>query len=378
MAITVQGLGKGLDALIRETRGEQPEGNIIRSISIDCIEPNPAQPRRNFSEGALADLAASIASQGVLQPILVRPLPGLDDDRYQIVAGERRWRASKLAGLSEIPVIVKEFTDLEVLAVALIENLQREDLNPIEEALAFQTLKADYGLSQEELAQKLGKSRSAVANSLRLLALPESLREDLAEGRITSGHARAILSVSSEAAQLELKDMIVEKNLSVREAEALASLWKRTGAFVEAEAEKVARQPVKQNVSDDNLSRIQTVLNSVFQVPIQVTGRESKGKISFCYNSREELLGILSKLGASSSFEKHAEPEEAALKVAEAILNGTTHSDVGQLSHDDGMTSEADIAGALLNSSENEGAPFEPVAQAEEADVFMDDSLETN
>lgn len=304
MAMNVQGLGKGLDALIRETRTEQASAGI-QQIALTAIEPNPGQPRHQFSDKALEDLAASIKSQGVLQPILVRPVGDAAQGKYQIVAGERRWRASRLAGLTEVPVIVRNFTDQEALAVALIENLQREDLNPIEEALALQTLKDEYGLSQEDLSQRLGKSRSAVANSLRLLALPEDIRLDLSSGKLTAGHARALLSISSDSARKKLHSMILEEQLSVREAEGLAALWKKTGSFVQQPPAGEQPEPLPRPALPGSLERVQKVLHSVFQVPVKVTGKEDKGKISLSYSSREELLAILNRMGAAGSMARH-------------------------------------------------------------------------
>lgn len=317
MAIGVQGLGKGLDALIRETRTEQPlEG--VQQVSPNAIAPNPDQPRHQFFEKSLEDLAASIKSQGILQPLIVRPLGGQEQGKYQIVAGERRWRASQLAGLTSVPVIIRNFTNQEALAVALIENLQREDLNPVEEALAFQTLKDEYGLSQDDLSQRLGKSRSAIANSLRLLALPEEIRQDISEGKLSAGHARALLSISSDSARRKLRAMILEQQLSVREAEGLGAQWKKTGTFAKSEPIEGLVKEKQKIPQAESLIRVQAVLHSVFQVPVKVTGKESSGKISFSYSSREELLSILNRIGATGAIEKYEAHPEKSEEVAPA------------------------------------------------------------
>lgn len=214
MAAKKGGLGKGLEALFAENAVEE-QGKTV-SLRIAEIEPNRAQPRKQFDEDALAELAASIAQHGVLQPLLVRPLSG---GNYQLVAGERRWRASRMAGLTEVPVVVREMTDQEAAELALIENLQREDLNPMEEALGFQTLMENYGLTQEETAQAVNKSRPAVANALRLLHLPRPVAELVSEGRLSAGHARAVLAFPGEEEQVAAAQAAIQGNLSVRELE---------------------------------------------------------------------------------------------------------------------------------------------------------------
>jgi ParB family chromosome partitioning protein len=217
MAMKKGGLGKGLDALFVENSAEE-SGKIV-SLRIADIVPNRAQPRKQFDEAALAELTESIAQHGVLQPLLVRPMP---DGSYQLVAGERRWRASRQAGLTEVPVVIREMTDREAAELALIENLQREDLNPMEEARGYRTLMETYGLTQEETAKAVNKSRPAVANALRLLNLPDAVAEQLTEGKLSAGHARAVLSFPTEAEQLAAAEAIVAKGLSVRDAEKMA------------------------------------------------------------------------------------------------------------------------------------------------------------
>ncbi len=347
------GLGKGLGALIRESAPVADSGDVHK-LPLKDISPNPNQPRRRFTDQALGELALSIKSQGLLQPILVRPLGNPSEGKYQIVAGERRWRASKLAGLLEVPVVVKSFSDQETLAAALIENLQREDLNPVEEALGIQALKEEFALSQEELSSQLGKSRSAIANCLRLLSLPKSALSDLAEGRLSSGHARALLSITDEHAQEYLRNLILEEKLSVREAEGLAANWKQTGSFqgiehvltvaenlveertVESEAHETDNMQYMQDTHGNSLQTtqdidaekanevqlsdapqkkirpqaalimdIQQMLAQLLSVPVKVTGKEDKGKISIAYNSKEELAELLARFqiaGNSTSF----------------------------------------------------------------------------
>jgi len=306
MALPTLGLGKGLDALIRETSESRPDTSNLK-LAIKDILPNPKQPRKNFDEKALAELAESIQSQGLLQPILVRPVGPQQPGKYEIVAGERRWRACQLAGLTEVPVFIRSLSEQDTLTAALIENLQREDLNPMEEALGLQNLKDEFGLSQDELAKGIGKSRSAIANSLRLLSLAPNARQDLADGKLSAGHARTLLSLTTPEAQEELRIIILEHGISVREAEALAAIWKERGRFDLSGALDAQLPPertpapqsagtAKKKPQSRRLLEAQNRIGKVFQVPVRVTGKESKGKISFSYNSREELEYLLEKL----------------------------------------------------------------------------------
>ncbi|MCQ2462644.1 MAG: ParB/RepB/Spo0J family partition protein [Clostridia bacterium] len=218
MAAKKGGLGKGLDALFEDNSMEKLSGSSAVVLKINDIEPNREQPRKSFDETALSELADSIAKHGVIQPLLVRPL---SDGSYQLVAGERRWRASRLAGLTEVPAVIKEMSDSEAMELALIENLQREDLNPIEEAQGLQLLMDTYGLTQEETAQRVGKSRPAIANALRLLNLPAQLLTLVKEGTLSSGHARALLALTDEKLIVDAAKSVIEKGLSVRETERL-------------------------------------------------------------------------------------------------------------------------------------------------------------
>lgn len=220
MASKRKGLGKGLDALIDgefEEISVDEEGNGILNVDIDAVEPNREQPRKNFDAVALKELADSIEQFGVIQPLVVLK----QDDYYEIVAGERRWRASKLAGLERIPVIIKNFSLQEILEVSLIENIQREDLNPIEEALAYERLIKEFGITQEEVAKKVSKSRSAIANILRLLNLGKRIQQLIIEGKLSSGHSRAILAIQDKNKQFDIARQIIDNNLSVRDTEKL-------------------------------------------------------------------------------------------------------------------------------------------------------------
>ena len=211
------GLGKGLDALFLDNAIDESAGSVSR-LPINDIEPNRDQPRKTFDEEALGELAKSIADHGVIQPLLVRPMT---DGSYQLIAGERRWRASRMAGLSEVPVVIREMSDSEAMELALVENLQREDLNPIEEARGFQLLMETYALTQEQAASRVGKSRPAVANAMRLLLLPDDVLQMVETGVLSAGHARALLGLPQSEDIVALAKQIVEKGLSVRETERL-------------------------------------------------------------------------------------------------------------------------------------------------------------
>ncbi len=209
------GLGKGLDALFLDNAIDENAGSVS-SLPINDIEPNRDQPRKTFDEEALGELAKSIADHGVIQPLLVRPMT---DGSYQLIAGERRWRASRMAGLTEVPVVIREMSDSEAMELALVENLQREDLNPIEEARGFQLLMETYALTQEQAASRVGKSRPAVANAMRLLLLPDDVLRMVETGTLSAGHARALLGLPQSEDMVQIAKLIVEKGLSVRETE---------------------------------------------------------------------------------------------------------------------------------------------------------------
>lgn len=296
-----RGLGRGLDALlggVREDENVTADAAEVRLIPVGAITPNPHQPRREFSEEALNDLAASIETRGVLQPVLVRPLGG---GKYELVAGERRLRASKKAGLEEIPSLVRDMTDQESLAIALIENLQREDLNAVEEALGYQRLQQEFGLSQEELARQVGKSRSAVANSLRLLNLPESVRLDIQQNVLSAGHGRAIMAVSDPTPQAELHRRIAENGLTVRQAEAQASFFKQNGRL--PGADEIGTAPSSRSAKseprqlDPRLETLQGELSNLLGLTVKISGSPEKGKLSVRYVAEDDLRSIVEKLG---------------------------------------------------------------------------------
>lgn len=275
------GLGKGLDTIFAENETEESNSSVMLKISE--IEPNRSQPRKDFDENALSDLAQSISQHGLLQPLLVRPLP---IGGYQIVAGERRYRACRMAGLTEVPVTIRELSDTETMELALIENLQREDLSPIEEALGYKALIDEHGFSQEEVATSVGKSRPAIANSLRILKLPDSVLEYVKQDKISAGHARALLMLDSEEDMLELAELIYKKDLSVRQAEKLAK--KKPEVEEDTQPE---RKP-------SFYSMVELALNESLGRKIKVNKSKGKqgGVLQIEFYSDEELTELSNKL----------------------------------------------------------------------------------
>lgn len=280
MAKKLGGLGKGLNAIFIENDSEDKGGAV--KLNISEIEPNRSQPRKEFDEQALSELAESISKHGLLQPLLVRPLPL---GGYEIVAGERRYRACRMAGLNEVPVIIRELGEAETMELALIENLQREDLTPLEEAEGYRVLMDEHGFTQEEVASSVGKSRPAVANALRLLKLPEEVRELLAEGRITAGHARALLSLESTEEMISLAREIVTKDLSVRQTEKLCKKPKKASS---APAEK----------TPSYYKMVELALGESLGRKVQVTKSRGKdgGVLQIEFYSDEELNELSNKL----------------------------------------------------------------------------------
>ena len=279
MAAKKGGLGKGLDTLFNENATDN-EGAV--TLNINEIEPNRNQPRKDFDEGALNELADSIARHGLIQPIVVRPTL---DGTYMIIAGERRWRACRIAGVTEVPVIIKETDDKTLMELALIENLQREDLNPVEEALGYKALIEDFSLTQEEVAHRMGKSRSAVTNALRLLALNEAELEALRKGMITAGHARALLSCENEETRQKLLILAAE-GASVRDLERMASFAKKGG------------KPIKEQKAKPNFySEVELSLKNEIgrKVNIKPTGK-GKGTLTIEFYSDKELTEFAKKL----------------------------------------------------------------------------------
>ncbi len=264
-------LGRGLSALIPDA--DEEDG--VREVELGLIKPNPYQPRTEFDDQKLEELARSIEEHGVIQPIIVRK----KDGGYELVAGERRWRAAKKAGIRKIPAIVKEYSDGQMLEIALLENLQREDLNPIEEATAYKQLIEDLGITQETLSKRIGKSRSVIANSIRLLNLPEEIQNLLAKGKITTGHARALLSLDNEEEQKQMAQKILERDLTVREIE------------------KLVKKPKKQNKlskkTNPLIIHLEDILKQFFGTKVKVRSGKNKGKIEIEYYSEEDLERIL-------------------------------------------------------------------------------------
>ena len=272
-------LGKGLGALIPEIGPE--ESKRLFYCGIEEIIPNRSQPRKYFDESKLQELADSIKEKGVLEPLIVRKV----EQGYELIVGERRWRAAQKAGLKEVPVLVKEAEGREVLELSLIENLQREDLNPVEEADAFRRLMEEFGISQGELGTRLGKDRTTIANALRLLRLPPEVRDYLLEKKITPGHARAVLSLETEERQKELCGLIIRKGLSVREAEALAKRW--------TERQRRATPASSRNDLESQLNSLMNSLRQHLGTKVHITQRGKKGKIEIEYYSFEDLGRII-------------------------------------------------------------------------------------
>lgn len=289
---TQRGLGRGLDALLGSGGGSavKAEEHDIVNIDVDSIVPNPHQPRVFFSDEAIDELAASIKAQGVLQPILVR---SVSEGSYELIAGERRLRAVKSIKQATIPAIVKDLSDDDCLIISIIENLQREDLNPIEEANGLSLIQKKLELSQEELAKKVGKSRPAVANILRLLNLPDGIQDLLIKGSLSSGHARALLSISDTDAQMELAERIVDNNMSVRHVEQYANYWNENGKFPEKEAEP-KKQPGKKKISQDKSFKqdFENEFADSLNIKVTIQGFKDQGKVVLHYASEDQLNEI--------------------------------------------------------------------------------------
>ncbi len=280
-----RGLGRGLDALITS---EAADESGVATVDIDSLEPNPLQPRSEWDDERLAELARSIREHGVIQPLIVTR--GVGRKPFQIIAGERRWRAAQLAGLREVPALVRDVSSMEALELALVENVQRADLNPIEEALAFRQLVTEFGLTQEKVAERVGKSRSAVANTLRLLDAPEEVRAAVLRGVISAGHARALLAADGRDAQLRLLEQVIERGLNVRQTERLVAAGERQEETTQV-VDKPALSPDERAV----LNRLQQHLGTKVDFN---RGRDG-GQIVIHYYSDEELNGILERIGAA-------------------------------------------------------------------------------
>ncbi|MEG1747457.1 MAG: ParB/RepB/Spo0J family partition protein [Oscillospiraceae bacterium] len=286
MASKERGLGRGLSALLGDAALDTQQGGSV-TVPISQVEPGMKQPRKRFEDEALQDLADSIREHGLLQPLTVRRL---GSGYYQIIAGERRWRAAKLAGLHELPVLIIEADDRKVMELGLIENLQREDLNPMEEAGGYKVLMDEHGMTQEDVAKRMGKSRSAVANALRLLTLPDSVRYLLEEQKLSPGHARAILSLPGGERQKQLAQRVVADGLSVRQTEVLAKKL--------ADLDK--EPPVKTPAADKDkiyYDRLEKILGEKYGRKVQILKGKKKGKIELEYYNPQDLEELLAALG---------------------------------------------------------------------------------
>ena len=281
-----RGLGIGLDALFGPDLQTEPDE--IRTLPLSQVEPRQDQPRESFDEERLQDLAASISRHGLIQPVIVRRL---EDGYYQIIAGERRWRAARMAGLLEIPVRVLQADDRSVSELALVENLQREDLNPMEEARGYQKLIDDYGLTQEDAAAGVGKSRSDVANALRLLNLCRPVAELVENGTLSAGHARALLSLEDPALQEKAAQEVLNKSLSVRKTELLAAKWKK-------EAAAPPEEPKDDSSAVDYAAVVSDELSSLYGRRVTLSDRKDRGKIEFTYDNAEDREALIEQLKA--------------------------------------------------------------------------------
>ena len=277
-----KGLGKGLGALLGDFEEESRENTPYKLLPIHKVEPNRNQPRQDFDEEELQALSESLATHGILQPLTVREL---DSGYYQIIAGERRWRAARMAGLPEVPVVVIEADDKKAMELALIENLQRQDLNPVEEALGYQSLMSDFGLTQEETAQRVAKSRPAVANALRLLNLCDAILEKVRDGSLSAGHARALLSVKSEKKQLEAMQKIIALGLSVRQAELLCKNMSKEPAPKE-----------RITFAVDYVSECEKQLSKHLGRGVKIVNGKRKGRFELEFYGQEDLQVLLDTL----------------------------------------------------------------------------------
>lgn len=280
MAVKKSGLGRGFDAIFADNSVEDiSTGNSTTKVKLLDIEPNREQPRKQFDEEALSELSDSIAQHGVLQPLLVRPMP---DGGYQLVAGERRWRASRMAGLTEVPVVIRDLTDAQVAELALVENLQRENLNPLEEANGYKELSDKFGYTQEKISEIVGKSRPSIANALRLLNLPENVQTMVSDGSISMGHARAILSLEDDKMKTDLAKLVIANDLSVRETERIARNMVK-------EAPK-AKKAKKRNPYYDEA---ELALSEVLGRSVKITKSSKKGALEIEFFDDEDLKKLL-------------------------------------------------------------------------------------
>ena len=280
MAAKKSGLGRGFDAIFADNSVEDISTGVSTvKVKLLDIEPNREQPRKQFDEEALAELSDSIARHGVLQPLLVRPMP---DGGYQLVAGERRWRASRMAGLTEVPVVIRDLTDSQVAELALVENLQRENLNPLEEANGYKELSEKFGYTQEKISEIIGKSRPAIGNALRLLALPEEIRDMIENGVLSAGHGKALLTAEDEKVMVALAKLAAEKELSVRETERLA----RNSSKEESKGKKTKKR-------NPYYDEAELALGDVLGRKVKITKSSKKGSLEIEFFDDDDLKKLL-------------------------------------------------------------------------------------
>lgn len=284
-------LGRGLDALLTEEPGdeEQAQGGGVQDLPLDMVRPGAFQPRQNMDEAALHELAESIRTQGIVQPVVVRATEEGGD--YELIAGERRWRAAQLAGLETIPAMVRDLSDDQALEVALIENIQREELTPVEEARAFERLTREFGLTHDALAEAVGRKRATISNTLRLLRLPKEVRKALDQGELRMGHARALLALEGDDRLGEVAHEVINKGLSVRATEDRVRK-----AAQEAQPTESPGKPAA-NRKDPDVERLEQELGERLGAKVRITQRQSRGRLEIEYGSLEELEGIVARIG---------------------------------------------------------------------------------
>ena len=287
MAAKKGGLGKGIDALFIDNATEDLSSSASVRLKLMDIVPNKEQPRKKFDDEKLTELTQSIAKHGVLQPLLVRPMP---DGSYRLVAGERRWRAARTAGLSEVPVVIKEMTDEEAAVFALVENLQRADLNPVEEAQGMRRLMDDFGLTQEQVSERVGKSRPAVANALRLLKLPSQVLESVSSGELSAGHARALAALDDDETIIEAARTVISKKLSVRETEKLVKTLS-----VAPKKKSPARASARDSFFDEVELSLENTLGR--KAKVITAGKKESGTLQIDFNDKEDLARLAKALG---------------------------------------------------------------------------------
>ena len=287
MAAKKGGLGKGIDALFIDNATEDLSSSASVRLKLMDIVPNKEQPRKKFDDEKLTELTQSIAKHGVLQPLLVRPMP---DGSYRLVAGERRWRAARTAGLSEVPVVIKEMTDEEAAVFALVENLQRADLNPVEEAQGMRRLMDDFGLTQEQVSERVGKSRPAVANALRLLKLPSQVLESVSSGELSAGHARALAALDDDETIIEAARTVISKKLSVRETEKLVKTLS---------AAPKKKSPARASARDSFFDEVELSLENTLgrKAKVITAGKKESGTLQIDFNDKEDLARLAKALG---------------------------------------------------------------------------------